>query len=106
MALYTAELMFGEFYDALGFLQILSTIAGIAAFICWILILVAMFQNGRAGWAIFCIITAVLCGIGYLITFLYGWFRCSELRVTNIMLFWTLLLAIQWLPILYVLKYA
>ena len=97
---------FDEFYDTLGFLQILSSIAAIGAFICWIFILVAMFQNGTSGTGIFCIVSAVLCcGLGYLITFIYGWLSCSEWRVTNIMLIWTLLLAIQWLPFAYVLSY-
>ena len=98
--------MFDEFYESFGFLQFLASIAAIVAFICWILVIVGAFQHGEAGWGIMLILTTVICGFGYLLTYIYGWMSAGQHRQTGVMLLWTACLAFYLLPFLYVVKIA
>ena len=65
-------------------LAIIQIIAGIASFVCYILVVVAMFQNDEALLGILCI---VLCGP--LFAFVMGWIKAGEMGINNIMLAWT-----------------
>lgn len=66
----------------------LSVIASIAALVCWIMVLIKMFQHGATGVAIASIVL-IICAIGPLIAFVYGWMRAREWQITNIMTIWT-----------------
>lgn len=68
--------------------QILGGIAGIVGLICYILVIVKMFQAGQTGLAIVCLVL-LCCGIGYLIAFIYGWIKAGEWGITNIMIIWS-----------------
>ena len=61
----------------------LALIAGLAGFICFIMVLIKMFQRAGAGLGIVGIIT---CGIA---TYIWGWMKSKELALTKIMLIWT-----------------
>ena len=61
----------------------LALIAGLASFVCFILVLVQMFKNAGAGLGIVGIIT---CGIA---AFIWGWIKAKQLNLSKIMLIWT-----------------
>ena len=64
----------------------LSGVASLGWLICFILILVKMFQNGQTILAIVCL---VCCGFGGLIAFIFGWMKSGEWGTKNIMIIWT-----------------
>jgi hypothetical protein len=68
---------------------LLEILAGIGTLACFIVVLVKMFQNGKSGLGIACIILTIFCGLGPLIAFIYGWMRSAEWDLRNIMLIWT-----------------
>jgi len=69
--------------------QILQFLAFIASVVCWIMVLIKMFQNGLTGLGIASIVLTVCCGFGWLITYVYGWMKVREWNISNIMLIWT-----------------
>jgi hypothetical protein len=77
---------------AMDFLSILGYLAGIGALICHILIIVKMFQAGQTGLGIACIILFFCCGIGFLISLIYGWMRAKEWNISPLMTVYTALL--------------
>jgi hypothetical protein len=72
----------GRFYKGGLVLQILAIAVGIGSLVCWIIVLVKLFQNGYTVPGIIGIICA-------LVAFIYGWMKADELGVKNIMLVWT-----------------
>jgi hypothetical protein len=74
--------------DAIG--QALYYIGGIAGLICFILLLVRMFQEGESRLGTVCIVLAFCGGIGSLVAFVVGWVRAREWQVTQIMVVWSL----------------
>ena len=58
----------------------ISTILGIVSLVCFIMVLVKIFQAGETGMGVTCIITFFLCGIGALIALIYGWTKADELQ--------------------------
>jgi hypothetical protein len=58
--------------------QILTGIGGLGGLICFILVLVQMFQRGSSVLAIACLVLTLCCGLGALIAFIYGWIKNSE----------------------------
>jgi hypothetical protein len=73
--------------DTIG--QILLGIAGLGELVCFILLLVQMFQRRETTMAIVCIVLVFCCGIGGLLCFIYGWIKHRDWRITNIMYVWT-----------------
>jgi hypothetical protein len=71
-----------------GLIGVLAVICAIGSLVCLILVIVKMFQNDETTMGIVCIVTC-FCGIGGLITFVYGWMKSSEWDIKNIMLAWT-----------------
>ena len=67
---------------------ILLMLVELAAFVCFILILIKQFQTAGALHGIIGIIT---CGIW---TFIWGWMNASTLNIKNIMMAWTLLIVV------------
>lgn len=72
-------------------LQVLSGLFSIVALICWIIVLIRMFQRGRTVPAVASLVL-ILCGIGPLVAFVYGWLHVDDLDVRNVMLVWTICL--------------
>jgi hypothetical protein len=69
--------------------DILQAVAGIGTLVCFILVLVKMFQRNQTGLGIICIVLLFCCGIGGVIAFIYGWVKHREWGLTNIMIVWT-----------------
>ena len=66
----------------------------IGAFVCWILILIKMFQHGATGIAVASIVLYLCLTFGQLIAFVYGWSKAKEWGTQNIMTAWSVFLAI------------
>lgn len=69
-------------------LSALSYIAGLVALICFIMVLVKMFQHGQTGLGVACIILA-FCGIGWFIVLVYGWMKADQWKIKNLMMAYT-----------------
>ena len=70
-------------------LQLIGAVCGIGSLICFILVLVQMFKREQTGLGIACIVL-LLCAIGGLIAFIYGWIKAKEWDIQNVMLAWTI----------------
>ena len=68
-------------------LGILALLALIGCVICWILVLIKIFQNDGA-------LKGVLGLICSLFAFIWGWMNAGRLNIKNIMMAWTVLLII------------
>jgi hypothetical protein len=69
-------------------LNLLSLVLGVGSLICFIMVIIKMFQNDATGVAIVSLLL-LLCGIGALVAFVYGWVKAAEWGITNVMLAWT-----------------
>jgi hypothetical protein len=72
-----------------GVFGLLALLFSIGSLVCFILVLVKMFQNDQVGLGIACIVLIFVCGIGGLVAFIYGWVKAAEWNIQNIMLAWT-----------------
>jgi hypothetical protein len=73
----------------------LTGLASLVGLICFILVIIQMFQRGATGVAILCIVLFLCCGLGWLIAFIYGWMRAREWNINGIMTVWTVALVID-----------
>lgn len=67
----------------------LGGIAGIASLVCFIMVLIQIFQHGQTGLGIACIVLLFCVGIGAIIAFVVGWMNVDKWRIKNVMLIWT-----------------
>jgi uncharacterized membrane-anchored protein len=74
-------------------LQALLAILSIGSLVCFILVLIKMFQQGQTGLGITCIVLAFCAGIGTLIAFIYGWVKAREWDLQKVMMVWSGLVA-------------
>jgi hypothetical protein len=72
---------------ALG--SILASIGFLIHVVCFIMVLVKMFQNGKSGLGIACIVLALCCGVGSIVAFIYGWVKSTDWNIRNLMVTWT-----------------
>ncbi|MEX0794048.1 MAG: hypothetical protein WD045_13005 [Pirellulaceae bacterium] len=70
-------------------LQILGGIIGIVSLVCYVLVIVKIFQSGDTTMGIICLVTLLLCGLGGLITFILGWIKRDQYGTHQIMPIWT-----------------
>ena len=66
-------------------LGILALVALVGCVICWIIVLIKIFQNDGA-------LKGILGLICSLFAFIWGWMNATRLGVKNIMMIWTVLL--------------
>ena len=69
-------------------LGILAMLVGLGSLICFIIVLIKLFQNEGALKGIL----GLICG---LYTFIWGWMNSDRLGIRNIMMIWTLLIIIS-----------
>jgi hypothetical protein len=72
-------------------------LASLVSLICFILVLIQMFQRGQTGMGIACVALSLCCGLGGLITFVYGWVKARDWNMVNLMTIWTVAFAIDFL---------
>lgn len=70
-------------------LQILGATCGIVSLICYIFVVVKMFQEGDTVMGIICAVGFFVCGVGVLVAFVYGWMKSSVWELKPVMLAWT-----------------
>jgi hypothetical protein len=63
--------------------DVLSAVCGLGAIVCWIIVLIKIFQE-----SILLGILGLLCG---LFAFVYGWVKVGEYGTQKVMLIWTVL---------------
>jgi hypothetical protein len=68
---------------------ILGSLTSIIILICFILVVIKMFQNSQTGLGIACIVLVFCVGIGFLVAFIVGWINARRWGITNIMIVWT-----------------
>jgi hypothetical protein len=68
--------------------MLLGVACGIGSLICFILVLVKMFQNNETTMGIVCIVT-IFCGIGGLLAFILGWINAGKWKIQQIMVIWS-----------------
>ena len=71
----------------LGYVR--AAIGGLGSLVCFILVLIQMFQRGQTTLGVVCIVLIFCFGIGGLIAFIYGWMKHREWGITNVMYAWT-----------------
>jgi hypothetical protein len=69
-------------------LSILALVASLGSLICFIIVLVKMFQNAGALQGILGLICGLWC-------FIWGWMNAGKLGIKNIMLIWTVLILLS-----------
>jgi hypothetical protein len=67
----------------------------LVSFVCFVLVLVQMFQRGASGLAIACIVLSLCCGLGGLVAFVYGWAKARRWDMANLMTVWTVAFAVN-----------
>ena len=65
----------------------IQLVLALPSLVCLIIVIVNMFQNGKTGLGIATIILTLLCGIGSLIAFIWGWMNVGG----KVMIAWTAL---------------
>ncbi len=71
-----------------GIFFTIGAICGLVSLVCFILVLIRMFQAGDTVLGIVCIVT-IFCGIGGLIAFVMGWVNAAKYSAQQVMLVWT-----------------
>ena len=66
----------------------------LVSLVCWILVLIKMFQNDAVAPAVASIVL-IICGIGPLVAFVYGWSKANLWGLQRIMMIWTIALLAQ-----------
>ena len=69
-------------------LTILSLLVSIGWFICFIIVLIKLFQEKGA-------LHGILGFLCFLYTFIWGWMHAARLNIKNVMLVWTLLFVVS-----------
>lgn len=67
---------------------IASTVVGIGTFVCFIMVLIKLFQREGAGMGIL----GLICGI---YTYIWGWIHARDENLQKIMLIWTVLMVLS-----------
>lgn len=53
--------------------NVVSVVAGIGSLVCFVLVVIHLFQTDQKGLGIACIVLVFVCGVGGLIAFVKGW---------------------------------
>ena len=69
----------------MGALRLLGILFNLGCLVCFIMVLIKLFQNEGALKGIL----GLICG---LYTFIWGWINATRLNIKNIMMLWTLLI--------------
>jgi hypothetical protein len=72
----------------MNILGILAMLCSLGSLICFIIVLIKLFQNGGVLQGII----GLICGIW---TFIWGWMNAGKLNIRNIMLIWTALILLS-----------
>jgi hypothetical protein len=65
--------------------QIVGSIAVLGWIVCYIWVLIKMFQKGQTLWAIVSLVLCC-CGLGHVLVFIFGWVKAKEWNIMNVMM--------------------
>ncbi len=80
-------------------MQALSYLVGLGCLVCWIMVLIKLFQTKGVLHGIL----GIICG---LYTFIWGWMEAGKLGIKNIMMAWTALILVSIVLNVFVLRSA
>jgi drug/metabolite transporter (DMT)-like permease len=66
----------------------LGFLAGLGSLVCFVIVIVKMFQTGDSTLGIVCLVTFLCFGIGVLIAFIMGFVNQRKYQVLPVMLIW------------------
>ncbi len=72
--------------------EMLGYVVGIATLVCFIIIVVKMFQKGSTGLGIATILTFCLCGVGFFVALVIGWVNAGKWNIKPLMAIYTICL--------------
>jgi hypothetical protein len=70
-------------------LSILAGICGIGSLICFVIVVMKMFQHGDSNLGIISLVLILCFGIGGLVAYVIGWMKVGVYGIQNIMMAWT-----------------
>ena len=73
----------------------LGAVCAIIALVCCIMVIVKMFQNNQTGLGIASIVGIFVCGIGYILTMIFGWQNKVAWGLQKVMPIYTLSLVLM-----------
>lgn len=73
----------------------LSGIAGLVSLVCFIIVLLKIFESGQTGPGIACIVLLFCIGIGGIIALIIGWQNADRWRIRNVMMIWTVAIVVS-----------
>jgi hypothetical protein len=73
---------------------IVHSLLFIGSVVCFVLVVIQMFQRGQTGLGVATIILA-FCGIGFLIAFIVGWINSTAWGIRNVMIAWTVIVILN-----------
>ena len=68
-------------------ISLIMVAVGIGSLVCWVLVIVAAFQNEDS--PLWGVLSIVLCGLG---AFVIGWIKHQEWGIQKVMIIWSLLI--------------
>lgn len=74
-------------------LAVVSIVCSVVSIVCFIWVIVSMFQNDDSNLAIICLLT-ILCGIGGILAFIFGWVNVDKYGIRAVMLAWSIAFAL------------
>jgi hypothetical protein len=72
----------------------LGAVCGLVAFVCYIIVVVKIFQNGQTGLGIAAILTLCCLGIGHIIALVVGWQNADRWAIRQLMLVYSISLGV------------
>lgn len=69
--------------------SLLGALCALAGFVCFVFVLIKIFQAKQNGLGIACAVLALFGGIGILIAFVVGWVNHAKWNIKNVMLGWS-----------------
>lgn|SRR5262249_12233324 len=70
-------------------IQALQGLLFIVMVVCYVLILIKMFQAGEQTLGIVCIVLTLCFALGGLVAFIFGWINVQKWNIKNVMWIWT-----------------
>lgn len=70
-------------------ISLLLLLLAIGSLVCFVMVLIQMFQAGEQTLGIICIVLVLCGGIGSLIAFIFGWINANKWNIKNLMWIWT-----------------
>jgi hypothetical protein len=75
-------------------LALLSYVMGVFSLVCFVILLIKIFQSGQTGLGIACVVLAP-CGIGVIIALVIGWQNADRWKIRNLIMLFTVSIVVS-----------